>query len=158
MEEQRVHSDYINASNPFHECVEYCFRKIAEANARKDKSETGFGYCPLNSQQTLQPEGSQHVSFRAYQEQNVQHGAPKPEENSDDDGDHPVDEYIENEARKANQTAMVVEKKRMVAFPESRGISKQKCLDGRKKKIGKLLDANGLDLQKAYMLDTQGKL
>ncbi|KAK8625200.1 hypothetical protein V6N13_090075 [Hibiscus sabdariffa] len=100
-------------------------------------------------------------------------------ENSDVDGDHPVDENIEaditnltgrqeklfglrlnmNEARKANQTtAMVVEKKRMEAFPECRGISKQKWVAGRKKKIGKLVDANGLDLQKAYMVDTQGKI
>ena len=50
---------------------------------------------------------------------------------------------------------MVAEKKRMEAPSESRGISKQKWLEERKKKIGKLLDANGLDLQKAYMLDTQ---
>jgi hypothetical protein len=38
---------------------------------------------------------------------------------------------------------------------ESRGVSKQKWLDDRKKKIGKLLDSNGLDMSKAYMLDTQ---
>lgn len=38
---------------------------------------------------------------------------------------------------------------------ESRGVSKQKWLEDRKKKIGKLLDANGLDMSKAYMLDTQ---
>lgn len=60
-----------------------------------------------------------------------------------------------NEARKANQTAMVSEKKKMEAPSESRGISKQKWLEDRKKKIGKLLDANGLDMTKAYMLDTQ---
>ncbi|KAI3665584.1 hypothetical protein L6452_44211 [Arctium lappa] len=60
-----------------------------------------------------------------------------------------------NEARKANQTAMVAEKKRMEAPQESRGISKQKWIEERKKKIGKLLDANGLDMTKAYMLDTQ---
>lgn len=66
-----------------------------------------------------------------------------------------VDYWMQNEARKANQTAMVAEKKRMEAPPESRGISKQKWLEERKKKIGKLLDANGLDMSKAYMLDTQ---
>nr|DAD24927.1 TPA_asm: hypothetical protein HUJ06_026391 [Nelumbo nucifera] len=60
-----------------------------------------------------------------------------------------------NEARKANQTAMVAEKKRMETPEESRGISKQKWLEERKKKIGKLLDANGLDMTKAYMLDTE---
>lgn len=43
----------------------------------------------------------------------------------------------------------------MVAPTESRGISKQKWLDDRKKRIGKLLDANGLDMKKAYMLDTE---
>ncbi|XWS67727.1 hypothetical protein CRYUN_Cryun04dG0030200 [Craigia yunnanensis] len=163
--DRRVHPDCINASNAYHECVEYCFRKIAEAKARKDKQET----------ETVQPERGQPVRCSAYQEQNVQYGAPEPEENSDDDNNHPVEENIEgdvtkltgrqkklfelrlmmNEARKANQTAMVAEKKRMEAPPESRGISKQKWLEERKKKIGKLLDANGLDLQKAYMLDTQ---
>lgn len=52
---------------------------------------------------------------------------------------------------------MVAEKKKMEAPTESRGISKQKWLDDRKKKIGKLLDANGLDMSKSYMLDTQEK-
>ena len=51
--------------------------------------------------------------------------------------------------------AMVAEKKKMEAPAETRGISKQKWLDERKKKIGKLLDSNGLDMSKAYMLDTQ---
>ncbi|CAA2970868.1 Hypothetical predicted protein [Olea europaea subsp. europaea] len=60
-----------------------------------------------------------------------------------------------NEARKVNQTAMVAEKKRMEPPEESRGISKQKWLEERKKKIGRLLDANGLDMSEAYMLDTQ---
>lgn len=41
-DERRVHPDCVNASNPYHECVEYCFRKIAEAKARKDKEETGL--------------------------------------------------------------------------------------------------------------------
>lgn len=63
--------------------------------------------------------------------------------------------YLQNEARKANQTAMVAEKKRMEPPQESRGISKQKWLEERKRKIGKLLDANGLDMTKAFMLDTQ---
>ena len=63
--------------------------------------------------------------------------------------------HLQNEARKANQTAMVAEKKKMEAPPESRGVSKQKWIEERKKKIGKLLDANGLDMKKAYMLDTQ---
>lgn len=62
---------------------------------------------------------------------------------------------MQNEARKANQTAMVAEKKKMEPPEESRGISKQKWLEERKKKIGRLLDANGLDMSKAYMLDTE---
>lgn len=62
---------------------------------------------------------------------------------------------LQNEARKANQMAMVAEKKRQEAPSESRGISKQKWFEDRQKKIGKLLDANGLDMKKAYMLDTQ---
>lgn len=63
--------------------------------------------------------------------------------------------FFQNEARKANQTAMVAEKKRMEAPTESRGVSKEKWLEERKKKVGRLLEANGLDMTKAYMLDTQ---
>ncbi|KAK8613722.1 hypothetical protein V6N13_101479 [Hibiscus sabdariffa] len=164
-EDRRVHPDCINASNPYHECVEYCFRKIVEAKAKKDQEKT----------EAVLSERGQSARCAAYQEQDVQCGAPEPEENSDDDNNNQAEENIEvdvtnltgrqkklfelrlkmNEARKANQTAMVAEKKRMEAPPESRGISKQKWLEERKKKIGKLLDANGLDLQKAYMLDTQ---
>ena len=62
---------------------------------------------------------------------------------------------LQNEARKAYQLAMVAELKRMEPRGESRGVSKQKWLEDRKKKIGKLLDSNGLDMSKAYMLDTQ---
>ncbi|KAB2088090.1 hypothetical protein ERO13_A04G131300v2 [Gossypium hirsutum] len=165
-EDRRVHPDCINASNPYHECVEYCFRKIVEAKAKKDQEKP----------ETVQREHDQPVRCVAYQLQDVQSGAPEPEQISDDDNNNQLaEENIEgditkltgrqkklfelrlkmNEARKANQTAMVAEKKRMEAPPESRGISKQKWLEERKKKIGKLLDANGLDLQKAYMLDTQ---
>ena len=50
---------------------------------------------------------------------------------------------------------MVSEKNKLEAPSESRGVSKQKWLEDRKKRIGKLLDANGLDMKKAYMLDTQ---
>jgi len=61
-----------------------------------------------------------------------------------------------NVARKANQSAMVVEKKKTEAPPaECRGMSKQKWIEERKRKIGNLLDAKGLDMSKAYMLDTQ---
>ena len=62
---------------------------------------------------------------------------------------------LQNKAKKANQTDIVAEKKRMEPPQASRGISKQKWLEERKKRIGKLLDANGLDMKNAYMLDTQ---
>ena len=61
----------------------------------------------------------------------------------------------QQEAKKRNQIEIAAEKKRMEAPTESRGVSKQKWLEDRKKKIGKLLDANGLGMTKAYMLDTQ---
>ena len=32
--ERGVHPDCINASNPYHECVDYCFNKIAESKLR----------------------------------------------------------------------------------------------------------------------------
>lgn len=61
----------------------------------------------------------------------------------------------QQEAKKRNQIEIAAEKKRMEAPTESRGVSKQKWLEDRKKKIGKLLDANGLEMTKSYMLDTQ---
>lgn len=164
-EERKVHPDCINASNPYHECVEYCFRKIAEAKAKMDKEE----------ETVARDKGGNGQSTILASEQDEHHDERLEfEEHSDDEDNHPVQENVEdvtkltgrqkklfelrlkmNEARKANQTAMVAEKKKMEAAPESRGISKQKWLEERKKKIGKLLDANGLDLTKAYMLDTQ---
>jgi pre-mRNA-splicing factor SYF2 len=58
-------------------------------------------------------------------------------------------------ARKANQLAIVAEKKREDAPKEPRGVSKQKWFDEKKRKVGKQLEASGLDMSKAYMLDTQ---
>ena len=38
-----VHPDCRNASNPYHECVDFCFRVIAEAKARSAaQSNTGI--------------------------------------------------------------------------------------------------------------------
>lgn len=51
--------------------------------------------------------------------------------------------------------AMVAEKNKQEAPSESRGVSKTKWLESRKKRIGKLLESNGLDMSKAYMLDKQ---
>lgn len=171
-EEGRAHPDCINASNPYHECVEFCFKKIAEVKERLEREQnksdkSGGGRC-LSLGSVDQTEHPLELG-------------PGPEElvdgeRVDSDGDHPVEESVEdftnltgrqkklfelrlkmNEARKANQVAMVAEKKRLEAPPESRGISKQKWSEDRQKKISKLLDANGLDMKKAYMLDTQEK-
>ncbi|KAL9354225.1 hypothetical protein Peur_052195 [Populus x canadensis] len=165
-DERRVHPDCINASNPYHECVEYCFIKIAEAKARAEIKET----------EVVQAKGGIGWSSSQAPEQGEELDEERPDhEHSEDDDGHAVLDNVEgdvtqltgrkkklfelrlkmNEARKANQTAMVSEKKKMEAPSESRGISKQKWLEDRKKKIGKLLDANGLDMTKAYMLDTQ---
>ncbi|WJZ83452.1 hypothetical protein VitviT2T_003133 [Vitis vinifera] len=169
--ERRVHPDCINASNPYHECVEYCFRKIAEAKAQMDKKESEV----MEAGSGSGGGNDQYISGVPDQDKNTHDEGTDPEERSDDDNDQPVEEIEEvdftqltgrqkklfelrlkmNEARKANQTAMVAEKKKMEAPPESRGISKQKWIEERKKKIGKLLDVNGLDMKKAYMLDTQ---
>ncbi|XP_065866644.1 uncharacterized protein [Euphorbia lathyris] len=162
-EERKVHPDCINASNPYHECVEYCFRKIAEAKAQTDKIET-----------VVQEKGERNQSAALTSEPDEQHDERQDiKDHSDEDDDNSVQENVDvtkltgrqkklfelrlkmNEARKANQTAMVAEKKKMEAPAESRGISKQKWLEQRKKKIGKLLDANGLDMTEAYLLDTQ---
>ncbi|KAF3434725.1 hypothetical protein FNV43_RR21810 [Rhamnella rubrinervis] len=44
---RRVYSDCSYASNPYHECAEYCLRRIAEGNVRKDvrkdKKKSGHG-------------------------------------------------------------------------------------------------------------------
>jgi hypothetical protein len=62
---------------------------------------------------------------------------------------------LQNAARKANQKAIAAEKKREDAPEEVRGVSKKKWFEERQKRLGKVLDANGLDMKKAYMLDTQ---
>lgn len=165
-DERRVHPDCINASNPYHECVEYCFIKIAEAKARVEIKET----------EVVQAKGGSGWSTSQAPEQGEELDEERPDlEHSEDDDERAVVDNVVgdvtqltgrkkrlfelrlkmNEARKANQTAMVAEKKKMEPPSESRGISKQKWLEDRKKKIGKLLDANGLDMTKAYMLDTQ---
>ncbi|XP_076958561.1 uncharacterized protein LOC143634318 isoform X2 [Bidens hawaiensis] len=163
-----VHPDCRNASNPYHECSEFCFKFIAEAKKLAAKDERGLKADTRSSQPTsvttsVQPELPDN-----------ERSEPDDHPNEDDDNNAPNDEpqvdpatltgkqkklfelrLRMNEARKANQSAMVAEKKRMEGPQESRGISKQKWLDERKKKIGRLLEANGLDMKEAYMLDTQ---
>ncbi|GAB4838544.1 hypothetical protein Ancab_028090 [Ancistrocladus abbreviatus] len=166
-EERQVHPDCINASNPYHECVDYCFRKIAEAKARAGKQESETTKAGSSA---MKPDLGFHD-----QDEDLHEEMPGDAQHANGDDSQPSEGNVGgsltnltgrqkklfdlrlkmNEARKANQTAMVAEKKRMEAPSESRGISKQKWLEERKKKIGKLLDANGLDMTKAYMLDTQ---
>ncbi|RRT79707.1 hypothetical protein B296_00007688 [Ensete ventricosum] len=43
-EERTVHPDCINASNPFHDCSEFCFKRIAEAKDRIERNESGFPF------------------------------------------------------------------------------------------------------------------
>ncbi|KAI3446272.1 hypothetical protein Pfo_002937 [Paulownia fortunei] len=161
---RRVHPDCRNASNPYHECSEYCFKIIADTKKRMNKR--------------LQAnDDNVHPNMVAFpnQPEDVNDGSDGCEEHSDeeagmDGGDDTSRGFANltgrqkklfelrlkmNEAKKSNQTAMVAEKKKLEAPVESRGISKQKWLEERKKKIGKLLDANGLDMSKAYMLDTR---
>ncbi|KAA8535978.1 hypothetical protein F0562_028456 [Nyssa sinensis] len=167
-EEGRVHPDCRNGPNPYHECSEYCFKLIAEAKARMDKNDqgvmlaTGVNVLP-NSVAAPDQDEDAHDEIHDLEE--------SPDGNSDTFVEDNVQVDLTtlkgrqkklfelrlkmNEARKANQTAMVAEKNRMEAPSESRGVSKQKWIEERKKKIGKLLDANGLDMTKAHMLDTQ---
>lgn len=41
-EEGRVHPDCRNASNPYHECSEFCFKIIAEMKKKSDRSDSGW--------------------------------------------------------------------------------------------------------------------
>lgn len=155
LEERMVHRDCINASNPYHECTEYCFRKIAGT-----KEKDGLG-----AQQEDVTPSSFDVSAQSEVPREESGGDNGQNEQNNISEDYPhlnerqkklFDLRLKmNEARKANQVAMVAEKKRTEEPTESRGISKQKFMEERKKRIGKLLDSNGLDMSKAYMLDTE---
>lgn len=157
-EERIVHPDCVNALNPYHECSEFCFKRIAE-----EKNLAGTA-----KSETQDRDGSNQSNIRHEESEDQA-------DQTNGDGDNAVHEddttgYPQlnerqkklfelrlkmNEARKANQMALVAEKKRLEAPSESRGVSKQKWLEDRQKRIGKLLDANGLEMSKAYMLDTQ---
>ncbi|KAK2458919.1 phospholipase protein (PEARLI 4) family protein [Trifolium repens] len=172
-DERDVHPDCRNASNPYHECTDYCFRVIAEAKLRIQQH---------HQSEVAQASGGSRreeaIPNELYPDEGTHDDGPRPEENSDSDPDQPepAQENMEDgsfpklsarqkkwmelrakmqEAKKRNQIEIANEKKRMEPPTESRGVSKQKWLEDRKRKIGKLLDANGLDMTKAYMLDTQ---
>ncbi|XP_073023891.1 uncharacterized protein [Primulina eburnea] len=166
--EGRVHPGCRNASNPYHECSDFCFKIIAEAKKKMISGDAGL----LAVDDHIRPyvDSNQNQAVVSGDERDVGEDHSDGEAGGDDEDDAAnglaanltgrQKRLFElrlkmNEARKANQTAMVTEKKKSEAPTESRGISKQKWLDERKKKIGKLLDSNGLDMSKAYMLDTQ---
>ncbi|KAI5647808.1 hypothetical protein M9H77_33813 [Catharanthus roseus] len=167
-EEGRVHPDCRNASNPYHECSDYCFKIIAKVKERMNKVDTG-DLKANNTDVHLNPitnsdDGEDfHNDKNDLDDHSARDGSTSAEETAKEDFSHLTGRQKKlfelrlkmNEARKANQTAMVAEKKKMEPPEESRGISKQKWLEERKKKIGRLLDANGLDMSKAYMLDTE---
>ncbi|KAD6795612.1 hypothetical protein R6Q59_020494 [Mikania micrantha] len=162
-----VHPDCRNSSNPYHECSEYCFKIIAEAKKLATKNETAGLKAETRSSQPATIATPVQTELPD-NEKSEPDDHPSADDNAPDDQPQVDPSTLTgkqkklfelrlkmNEARKANQSAMVAEKKRMEAPQESRGISKQKWLDERKKKIGKLLEANGLDMKEAYMLDTQ---
>ncbi|KAG1338634.1 pre-mRNA-splicing factor syf2 [Cocos nucifera] len=164
-EERTVHPDCVNASNRYHECSEFCFKKIAEAKDRYKRTDPS----------EMQQESGAPSSFDDSDQNEVpQQREGQAEQNDGGDSQHVQNDAESglphlterqkkmfelrlkmNEARKANQMAMVAEKRKIEAPTESRGISKEHWFEERKKKIGKLLDSNGLDMSKAYMLDTQ---
>ncbi|KAG8074656.1 hypothetical protein GUJ93_ZPchr0006g41384 [Zizania palustris] len=151
-QDRTFHPDCINASNPYHVCSEYCFKRIADAKSGLERAEREPPSVDAvkSDATTAQAEGGDDADGQE-------------DAGADDGYPHMTEKQKKlfelrlkmNEARKANQQAMVAEKKRMEPRTESRGVSKQKWLEDRKKKIGKLLDSNGLDMSKSYMLDTQ---
>ncbi|XP_073124145.1 uncharacterized protein [Henckelia pumila] len=168
-EEGRVHPDCRNAPNPYHECSDFCFKIIAEA--KKKLVGSGAGLQAVDEHAEPYVDAKQSKIVVSDDERDVGKDHSDGESGGDGDEDDAANEVAANltgrkkrlfelrlkmnAARKANQTAIVAEKKKSEAPTESRGISKQKWLEERKKKIGKLLESNGLDMSKAYMLDTQ---
>ncbi|KAL6531904.1 hypothetical protein OROMI_028267 [Orobanche minor] len=166
-EERRVHPDCRNASNAYHECSEFCFKIIAEAKKTIVKYDAGSQAVDDNVRPDKIAAPNQRESANFESSGCEDHSDKGNGSEGEDDAAKSIANLTGrqkklfelrlkmNEARKANQTAMVAEKKKTEAPVDPRGISKQKWLEERKKKIGKLLDANGLDMSKAYMLDTQ---
>ncbi|XP_075521015.1 uncharacterized protein LOC142554214 [Primulina tabacum] len=167
-EEGRVHPDCSNASNPYHECSDFCFKIIAEAKKKMISGDAGLQAVDDHIRPYVDSNQSQAVLSGDERDVGEDHSDGESGGDDEDDAANGLAANLTgrqkrlfelrlkmNEARKANQTAMVTEKKKSEAPTESRGISKQKWLDERKKKIGKLLDSNGLDMCKAYILDTQ---
>jgi pre-mRNA-splicing factor SYF2 len=157
-----VHPDCRNSSNPVHECTEYCFNFIAEVKKQMIEKQQEVALASDDAQLSKQ-------EVKAEDEKDELEGGSDVDTHNADEEYAEIDlsqytgkkkKFMElkkkmYDAKRANQQAMVLEKKRLAGPQESRGISKQKWMEDRKKKIGRLLDANGLDMSKAYMLDTQ---
>ncbi|CAM6092954.1 unnamed protein product [Calypogeia fissa] len=163
-----VHPECINASNPFHECTDYCFRRIAEAKGRQqDDDEEAQRDCNTAAAAASSgppPPTSPDREDAAQSAPEVDEAEREAEEERNREAYAHMNEKQRklfdlrlkmNAARKANQAAIVAEKKRENAPEEVRGVSKKKWFEERQKRLGKVLDANGLDMTKAYMLDTQ---
>ncbi|CAI5458725.1 unnamed protein product [Closterium sp. Yama58-4] len=200
---QHVHPDCINASNPYHECTDYCFRKIAERKGRPGATAPTKGEAPsqlptsfgrqekfkrkydevvVDGRKAAVGPGEEDISVVAAQSTRQSRGRQaqrrdSPDRTAEDDRqaaadvvDVPSYEGMDarqkklfeirlklNQARKANQTAVVAEKRReeKPEEEESRGVSKAAWFEEKKRKMSKQLDAAGLDITKAYMLETQ---
>lgn len=151
----RVHPECRNASNPYHECSEYCFKIIAEAKKQMKQTEPVLMQPEDCSHQALSADDSNRDQNPLVGEEVIENPCKEVSNLTGREKKLYKLRLKMNEARKANQTAMVAEKRKMEAPEESRGMSKQKWVQEKKKKIGKLLESNGLDMSKAYMLDTQ---
>ncbi|KAL3687152.1 hypothetical protein R1sor_013461 [Riccia sorocarpa] len=158
----RVHPACINASNPYHECVEYCFRRIAEKQSQAQLDESAVTSSPPASSpvredpvQSAEEKAAQEAEDKAAQEAEEKRAAEEYAKMSDKQKKLFDLRLKLNAARKANEAAKVAEKKREEAPQEVRGVSKAKWFEERQKRLGKVLETNGLDMKKAYMLDTQ---
>lgn len=162
-----MHPDCINASNPYHECVDYCFRRIIEAQSVANRG-SEVAHRPLNERDDSLEDHKSVVEDGENGEQATHdEGIAKETEDADPQNSEtylkltPTQKKLFdlrlklNAARKANQTEIIAEKKRAEAPVETRGVSKAKWFEEKKKRLEKQLDANGLDVSKAFMLDTQ---
>ncbi|XP_049414342.1 uncharacterized protein LOC125877067 [Solanum stenotomum] len=124
-DERRVHPDCGNGSNPYHECSEYCFNIIAEVKKQTSKAETG-----VLQANTVDVHRSDVPDERDGVESHSDDGEDNIREKSANLITRRKRKLFElrlkmNGARKANQSAMVVEKKKTeVLATESRGMSK----------------------------------
>ncbi|KAG8368075.1 hypothetical protein BUALT_Bualt15G0007600 [Buddleja alternifolia] len=131
-EERRVDPDCRNASNPHHKCTDFCFKIIAEAKAKINQKDEGLQANDDNVQLNM-------LAAPNYREE-VNDGSYRCDYHYVEEAG--LDGNNDNEARKANQWSR-------------EGLPFKQWLKERNKQFGRPLDANGLDMSKAYMLDAQ---